>query len=264
MWSGFRSNLQRARLPGLPVAARLQQAELPALWLPDPAGGEIDWMVEKVEEKIKLSEAAQEQLEQLWIISEENRASLPIDAGLSGEYGELLELGLVRLEGAQLALTTGGRQEAAMAIRRHRLAERLFSDVLVTDTALIDERACSLEHALFDGVDESICTLLGHPSVCPHGNPIPPGRCCQQGRAAVNSLITPLKDMKRGQVGRIAYLHMHDSHRLQKLMALGVLPGARIEVKQVYPSYVFTAEYSQFAVDEEIAGDIFIRRVESD
>jgi DtxR family Mn-dependent transcriptional regulator len=42
-------------------------------------------------------------------------------------------------------------------------------------------------------------------------------------------------------------------------MAMGILPGVSIQVKETYPSVVFEAGYSQFAVDDEIAGDIFVR-----
>ncbi len=207
----------------------------------------------------KISECAQEQLERLWMISEENLSVPSLLNAPREEFAELISMRLVELKGEIVRLTPTGRQEAAMAIRRHRLAERLFTDVLATESALIDERACSLEHALFDGVDESICTLLGHPSFCPHGKPIPPGRCCQEMRNSVNPLITALKELKRGQAGRIAYLHMADPQRLHKLMAMGVLPGVAILIKETYPAFVFEAGYSQFAVDQEIAGDIFIR-----
>lgn len=208
---------------------------------------------------MRISENAQEQLEQLWIISQESHAELPIDAGLSGEYEELVSLGLVALVGNHLRLTPVGMHEASMAIRRHRLAERLLSDVLITEENLVDERACGLEHALFDGIDESICTLLGHPKVCPHGKPIPPGRCCQEMQETLTPLIMPLKDLHRGQQGRIAYVQMQDAGHLQKLMAMGVMPGAEIRLKETYPSFVFETGYSQFAVDEQIASQIYVR-----
>jgi DtxR family Mn-dependent transcriptional regulator len=208
---------------------------------------------------LKISENAQEQLELLWVQNEENQALLASHPANLEDFQELIRLGLVEPEGIQVRLTAAGRNEAAMAIRRHRLAERMLSDVLITESALIDERACSLEHALFDGVDESICTLLGHPTVCPHGKPIPPGRCCGEMRKTLNPLIAPLKKLKRGQSGKIAYLHMDDPQRLRKLMAMGVLPGVAIHVKETYPAFVFEAGYSQFAIDEEIAADIYIR-----
>ncbi len=202
---------------------------------------------------MKLSEAAQERLEQLWILAEENGSEdIPASASTDEELAQrgLLENG---------SLTAEGREEAAGAIRRHRLAERLLADILVTEEAILDDRACGLEHALFDGVDDSICTLLGHPQFCPHGKPIPAGKCCEQNRSSVQRLIAPLCELKPGQSGKIAYIQMNDSQRLQKMMAMGILPGVAVRVNRNSPSIVFEAGYSQFAVDEEIAADIFVR-----
>jgi DtxR family Mn-dependent transcriptional regulator len=161
-------------------------------------------------------------------------------------------------------LTGAGVPEAARAIRRHRLAERLLADVLFTEDAVLEEQACRLEHVLLDGLDESICTLLGHPQFCPHGRPIPGGECCRQMRATVGRLIAPLTELEPGQKGQIAYIQMADPAHLQKLMALGVLPGGAITLLRRSPSYVFEAGYTQFAVDEEIAADIFVRLVKRD
>ena len=213
-----------------------------------------------VKEKIvKISEQAQELLEQLWIIEEEMGTPTSKLDDLSTCRQELVQLGLLDKKDNRFQLTSSGKVEASNAIRRHRLAERLMVDVLVTEDALVDQRACSLEHVLVDGIEESICTLLGHPRICPHGKTIPAGRCCQQHRSSVSPLIIPLSDLKAGQDGRIAYVHLHNPQHLQKLMAMGVLPGAPVRVKAVYPSIVFEAGYSQFAVDEEIASEIFVR-----
>lgn len=208
---------------------------------------------------MKISECAQEQLEQLWIIEEEGAQRPETFEQTPENYQELLMLGLVGEKNNVYQLTENGRREAAQAIRRHRLAERLMVDILTTEEDLVDERACSLEHALMDGIDESICTLLGHPRLCPHGKPIPPGRCCHQHRHAVGPLIAPLSNLKTGQHGRIAYVQMVSPQHLQKLMAMGVLPGASLRVKSNYPSIVFEVGYSQFAVDEEIANSIYVR-----
>jgi putative ABC transport system ATP-binding protein len=76
-------------------------------------------------------------------------------------------------------LTRKGRQKAADIIRRHRLAERLFTDSLALDSETeIEQQACKFEHILSQGATEKICTFLGHPRTCPHGAPIPPGPCC--------------------------------------------------------------------------------------
>ena len=76
-------------------------------------------------------------------------------------------------------LTSKGRQNAADIIRRHRLAERLFTDSLALDSETeIEQQACKFEHILSQGATEKICRFLGHPRTCPHGAPIPPGPCC--------------------------------------------------------------------------------------
>ncbi|MGH9530404.1 MAG: ATP-binding cassette domain-containing protein [Terriglobales bacterium] len=80
---------------------------------------------------------------------------------------------------AIVELTLRGRQRAADVIRRHRLAERLFTDSLALDSeSEIEQQACKFEHILSPEATDKICTFLGHPRTCPHGAPIPPGPCC--------------------------------------------------------------------------------------
>ncbi len=209
---------------------------------------------------MKLSESAQELLEQLWISAEEEKQTgLALNGTLPEGTDDLLQHGLAKRTTGQLILTAEGRPEAAQAIRRHRLAERLLADVLTTAQGELDEQACRLEHALMEGLDESICTLLGHPTFCPHGKPIPQGECCRQARDSVSRLIAPLRELQGGEGGQIAYIQMSNPQHLQKLMAMGVLPGIPIRLLRRSPSFVFEAGYSQFAVDEEIASDIYVR-----
>jgi len=80
-------------------------------------------------------------------------------------------------------LTPRGRQRAADIIRRHRLAERLFTDSLAMDSETeIEQQACKFEHILSPEATDKICAFLGHPRTCPHGAPIPPGPCCGRTR----------------------------------------------------------------------------------
>ena len=77
-------------------------------------------------------------------------------------------------------LTDRGRKRAADIIRRHRLAERLFTDSLAMDSETeIEQQACKFEHILSPEATDKICTFLGHPRTCPHGAPIPMGVCCK-------------------------------------------------------------------------------------
>jgi putative ABC transport system ATP-binding protein len=76
-------------------------------------------------------------------------------------------------------LTPRGRARAGNIIRRHRLAERLFTDSLAMDSETeIEQQACKFEHILSPEATDKICAFLGHPKTCPHGAPIPPGECC--------------------------------------------------------------------------------------
>ena len=82
-----------------------------------------------------------------------------------------------------IELTPRGRQRAADVIRRHRLAERLFTDSLALDSETeIEQQACKFEHILSPEATDKICTFLGHPETCPHGAPIPRGQCCANDR----------------------------------------------------------------------------------
>lgn len=212
---------------------------------------------------VQVSNQAQELLERIWLETEEKgREEVELDRlGISPEDGtleELIRLGLVNVSEGVLKLTPQGYEEAKSAIRRHRLAERLLVDVLETGYQLLEERACKFEHLLFEGIDEKICTLLGHPKVCPHGNPIPPGRCCLEAKEG-ERVVAPLSDLKPGDKGKIAYLQASSSKELQKLMAMGVLPGAPIELKRRFPSYVFKVGYTEYAVDKRVADQIYVR-----
>src|SRR5579862_7082306 len=83
-------------------------------------------------------------------------------------------------------LTSRGRQRAADIVRRHRLAERLFTDSLAMDSETeIEQQACKFEHILSPEATDKICSFLGHPRTCPHGALIPPGPCC--GRTAAET-----------------------------------------------------------------------------
>ena len=211
----------------------------------------------------QLGEKAEEILETLWINTEEARKdSMPLDELPVDEkepVSQLQEGGYISLSDSGIKLTDKGRVMASSVVRRHRLAERLLADVLGTGEKSMHERACRFEHLIDPGLDESICTLLGHPKICPHGKPIPPGRCCQQGQSSGAKLVSALSQLVPGQKGTVAYVYASESNQLQKLMAMGVLPGAPITLVQRFPSFVFQIRQTQFAVDKEIADTIYVR-----
>ena len=91
----------------------------------------------------------------------------------------MVEQDLVRQErSGDPQLSEVGRRRAKILIRRHRLAELLFSETFQMHPEVVEEEACYFEHRLSPPMTESICSFLGHPTHCPHGRSIPPGDCC--------------------------------------------------------------------------------------
>ncbi|HXM91301.1 MAG TPA: iron dependent repressor, metal binding and dimerization domain protein [Candidatus Dormibacteraeota bacterium] len=92
--------------------------------------------------------------------------------------GRMADLKLVEMRDTDVHLTETGNRRARDVVRRHRLAERLFKDTFAIDDSEAHTQACKFEHIISPELDQRICTFLGHPKTCPHGNPIPPGECC--------------------------------------------------------------------------------------
>jgi putative ABC transport system ATP-binding protein len=94
--------------------------------------------------------------------------------------------------------TPAGEARARNVIRRHRLAERLFRDVLgIHDEDEIESSACKFEHILSPEVTDRMCSLLGHPDACPHGSLIPRGPCCDEKRVLDSAKAQELTDAAR-------------------------------------------------------------------
>jgi putative ABC transport system ATP-binding protein len=123
-------------------------------------------------------------LEQVWISDEEGVA--PVIDKVRDSAGKdplriiarLADLGLLELHDKRLSLTARGHSRARDIVRRRRLAERLLTDTFSFADSEADSHACKFEHIISPELDQRICTFLGHPKTCPHGNPIPAGSCC--------------------------------------------------------------------------------------
>src|SRR6187551_2574299 len=82
--------------------------------------------------------------------------------------------GLLTVEGDRhLQLTDEGNNLAMRVMRKHRLAERLLTDVIGLDWELVHEEACRWEHVMSETVERRLLELLDHPTESPYGNPIP-------------------------------------------------------------------------------------------
>ena len=206
----------------------------------------------------RLTDNEEEILESLWIEVEENK-NIPNTKVLKDEsaFGELLEKNLVDINIEKL-LTPKGLVEAEKCVRRHRLAERLMADILYVKDPLLHEASCKFEHGLHHGLEDNVCTLLGHPRACPHGKPIPVGDCCKKFDKMPKRLIVSLKEMNPQDAGKISYINTSDSEILKKLIAMGILPGNQIKLLHRFPSYMFEMNNSSFAIDKDLAENIHV------
>ena len=209
----------------------------------------------------------EEMLECLWTVSE-GSDEIKIDIinkkfGIKSAHKLLQKMcddGYVVFDDKRVNLTDAGMKQAALVIRRHRLAERLLHDVLDVSSEDYESTACQFEHFVGDDVVTSICTLLGHPKSCPHGKAIPKGECCTKPPKDANSLIVPLSKMSAGDKGKVVYITTKFHNRLDRISGIGILPGTKINVHQKLPTFVIQVGETQIALDNEIAGDIFVRR----
>lgn len=211
-----------------------------------------------------LSEGAEEILEALWIeMQEQGKKSLDLGASRDEPaIDELIKLGFIRRDLGHIHLLEKGKPNAIACVRRHRLAERLLVDVLDIKKKIMDGVSCKFEHLLHEGLEDNVCTLLGHPKVCPHGKAIPPGKCCLEKKSKKQiKLVAPLMELEVKDKGRIAYLQAKDTSQMQKLISIGAIPGVAVTLLQKFPSYVFQIGYSQFAIDKGLAQNIYVRLI---
>ncbi len=94
--------------------------------------------------------------------------------------------GLITTAGG-IDLTDAGRDLAQLVVRRHRLAERFLTDVLKLSWAEAHHEAGKWEHIMSEHVEEAMNRLLGEPTTCPHGNPIPGSDYVEQSVAPLSS-----------------------------------------------------------------------------
>jgi DtxR family transcriptional regulator, Mn-dependent transcriptional regulator len=81
--------------------------------------------------------------------------------------------GLVKVDAGAIRLTANGSELAEMVVRRHRLAERFLTDMLGLSWADAHIEAGRWEHVISPTVEQAMMRVLGDPTTCPHGNPIP-------------------------------------------------------------------------------------------
>jgi DtxR family Mn-dependent transcriptional regulator len=212
-------------------------------------------------------ERIDELLELIWTLREKGVSDLDHllettqDVEARSIIRKMIKDNLFQIEGNRMTLKERGEEKAREIIRRHRLTERLLSEIFEMSEEQVEEEACKLEHILSPAVTESVCTFLGHPPTCIHGKPIPRGECCAKFKKEMKPLVIPLEELGLGEEGRIVFIAPKSHQRLDRLSTLGIVPGSVIRMHQKNPSYVLQIGETTLALDRDIVKNIYVKRV---
>jgi DtxR family transcriptional regulator, Mn-dependent transcriptional regulator len=168
--------------------------------------------------------------------------------------------GFVTVEDREVHLTEIGRQRAESVVRKHRLAERLLTDIIGLPWEKAHTEACRWEHVISDEVEDRLVELLGHPQTCPHGNPIP-GSGPRQGRQQV--ALSSVKDGARVRLERVTEQVETDPAAMSYLSDAGFIPGADAQVSAKAPDGTLTIRLGEhtIALGSVLAQKLFVSAV---
>jgi DtxR family Mn-dependent transcriptional regulator len=153
-------------------------------------------------------------------------------------------------------LTENGRKIASSVLRRHRLAERLLTDILHLDWSEVHDEACKLEHALSPEILKPLEKALGHPKRCPHGNPIPTscGGIFEEETVALSELGVNVS-------GVMVKITEEKTETLQQLTRLNLTPGKRVQVENIVSCGFLTiiVEGERCTIGSDLASIIYVK-----
>ncbi|MEZ2372329.1 metal-dependent transcriptional regulator [Arthrobacter sp. RCC_34] len=188
---------------------------------------------------------------------------------VSQTIGRMERDGLVVVTGDRhLELTDHGRRRAVEVMRKHRLAERLLSDVIGLDWAFVHDEACRWEHVMSERVERRIYELLGHPTDSPYGNPIPGleqlgGLAGEPFAAGLMTLVQAMNEYAPGSVvtvRRLAEPAQVEPELLQQLDEGGIRPGATIGLERAgdYIAVRVAGIEGALELPPEVAAHVFV------
>jgi DtxR family Mn-dependent transcriptional regulator len=158
-------------------------------------------------------------------------------------------------------LTRRGLGLALTAVRRHRLSERLLTDVIGLDWAEVHDHACTLEHGIRDYVTDRLEQALNNPKTCPHGNPIPSRR----GEIREED-SKPLNDVSAGETVEVVKITEENREILRYLASQGFKPGAALKVAEKAPfsgPITIRIEGRTHAIGRNVASVIWVKSTKS-
>jgi DtxR family Mn-dependent transcriptional regulator len=176
--------------------------------------------------------------------------------------------GLLTVEGDRhLELSPKGRQLATRVMRKHRLAERLLTDIIGLEIEFVHEEACRWEHVMSEQVERRLVELLEHPTESPYGNPIPglselgelgADPIFLEGVVPMTKAVSGTVEPIRLVVRRISEPLQTDTEVMSVLRRVGVLPGNDVLVSQGHDGVIVARQGETAEIDAEAAVHIFV------
>ena len=177
--------------------------------------------------------------------------------------------GLLTVEGDRhLEFTDEGMRLAIRVMRKHRLAERLLTDVIGLDWELVHAEACRWEHVMSETVERRLIELLDHPTESPYGNPIPgldelgQSDLVEQFMEGVESLADAAGEGEsRVHIRRISEEMQKDEVLMSALRRVGALPDKTVTVAATAEGILVGSGGETAEIVTEAADHIFVRRL---
>ena len=177
--------------------------------------------------------------------------------------------GLLTVEGDRhLELTDEGLRLATRVMRKHRLAERLLTDVIGLEWELVHEEACRWEHVMSETVERRLLQLLDHPTESPYGNPIPGLEELGQQEAPEGFMegVEPLSQAAAPTEGRVLVRRISEEMQKDEILMsamrrVGALPDKTVTVVRTEDGVLIGSGGESAEIVPEAAEHIFVRRL---
>lgn len=178
---------------------------------------------------------------------------------VSETCARLEQEGLLHLsDSRELELTDEGRRRAVSVMRKHRLVERLLTDVIGLEWGDVHAEACRWEHVISDRVEERLVDLLNRPTRDPHGNPIPglapsdpPEHRIAMDAASTTGgrfVITSISEHLQADVDAMKQLKQEELH-----------PGAALQLSRVDDKVMIERDDETIHMDPAVAQFMYVR-----
>ena len=217
---------------------------------------------------ISLSKKAEEYLEMIHRLEEKRGVARTselahqlkiVPGSVTNTIANLEKRGLVTREPYKgVTLTEKGRKYSLKILRKHRLAERLLTDILHLDWSKSHKTACELEHAIPEDMVKHLEKVLNHPQTCPHGNPIPTNT-----GMILEEETEPLSELEPGESRVIAKITKETPAFLKHIENMNIKPRESIQIvnKNLRKNYIIVEiKGNPHTLDLQLASEIKVKK----